>query len=293
MKPFAIACTLLLLVLVSCIPDPVPITVPQAEARLVVASQMLPGNFVLVNVSRSFGALEYDPDQTDTLGDDLLARILVDSARVVLAWPGGTDTLLPLGAGSYLSLGHQVQGNQTYELHVFDSLTGQEVRAATVVLPQVPLGELSYRFEYVRSNILDTFFTDTLLHLDVQFEDPAGANYYMLNAYRFSLPDSNSLSRIFTGGSGIPTTIISDQILGGPRYRDTLTYNQFRPGDTLAVALSNIDRGYYEYLATRERSGTSLFAILLREPVNFPSNVVGGYGYFTLQLPSLNLILLE
>ncbi|MDX2286572.1 MAG: DUF4249 domain-containing protein [Bacteroidia bacterium] len=280
------------LALHACIPDPVAIEIPQAEPKLVVASQMLPGNFLLVNVSRSFGALEYAQDQSDTLSDDLLERILADSARVVLSWPGGRDTLLGVGAGTYIGSAELIP-DETYTLEVFDSLSGASVSAIASVLPPVALDSVRWRYNIRETAFGDTTFRDTLIDLIIEFTDPAGPHAYMLNAYRVRVPDSNALTNLFNTGTGIPTIALNDRLFTSPVYRDTITYDAFRPGDTLAVALSSISQTYYDFLTARQRSGTSIFALLLREPISFPSNIQGGYGFFNLHLPSLRLLITE
>jgi hypothetical protein len=58
------------------------------------------------------------------------------------------------------------------------------------------------------------------------------------------------------------------------------------------VALSNIPKGYYEYLAAYKRSG-NLLSQLTGEPVNLPTNVQGGYGYFALTKPSIKTVILQ
>jgi hypothetical protein len=283
----------LALALHACIPDPVEIEIPQAEPKLVVASQMLPGNFLLVNVSRSFGALEYSQDQSDTLSDDLLERILADSARVVLSWPGGRDTLLGVGAGTYIG-GSELIPDETYTLEVFDSLSGASVSAIASVLPPVALDSVRWRYNIQEIAFGDsTFRRDTLIDLIIQFTDPAGPHAYMLNAYRVRIPDSTALTNLFNTGSGIPTIALNDRLFSSPVYRDTITYAEFEPGDTLAVALSSISQTYYDFLTARQRSGTSIFALLLREPISFPTNIQGGYGFFNLHLPSIRLLITE
>ncbi|MDX1908070.1 MAG: DUF4249 domain-containing protein [Bacteroidia bacterium] len=276
----------------SCVPEPVLIEIPQAESRLVVASQLLPGNFLLVNVSRSIGALEYSQQQTDTLSDDILSRLLLDSALVVLTWPGGSDTLIELGAGTWISLATQLEVGVTYDLTVVDSLTGQTVRASASPLPIVPWDSVAYRYVYDTIQFGGSFSVDTSVALHIQFTDPAADNYYLINNYRVRIPDSSALGQV-VGTDNQQVTFLSDQLFKSPVYRDTLIYPGFGPGDTLAVTLSNISQLYYDFLTVRQRSGTNILSILLKEPVSYPSNVEGGYGIFALQLPDVRVLILR
>ena len=56
--------------------------------------------------------------------------------------------------------------------------------------------------------------------------------------------------------------------------------------DSLMILLSNISEGYYSFLMSRERSGNFL-AEATNEPINYPSNVENGLGYFNTHYPSL------
>lgn len=290
---------LLAFIVASCIPDPVEIDIPQPDPKLVVASQMLFDQGVLVQVSRSFGALEFSEEESDTLSNDLLDRLLADSARVVMSHAGEQDTLFNLSSGLYLGLGVDLVEGESYVLSVFDSATAEMVTAETVVLPQVFWGDVSYSFEQDSFTLSDTTFLDTALELDISFEDLPGVNYYMVNLYRISQPDSQGQGADLSGlfalndqGDG-NTYPLSDQLYSSQTIRDTLRNSNFRPGDTLSLTLSHISPQYYQYLTTRERSSGSLFANLLGEPVNFPTNVEGGYGIFNLHLTSVQTIVLN
>ncbi len=283
---------LLLLLFSACIPGPVEIEVAQAEPELVVASQMLVDGFLLVQVSRSFGALEYSESAGDSLSDDFLEQILADSALVTLGYRDETDTLLGIGQGFYLSLGTPFEEGEIYSLNVYDYATGLRVFAQSEVLPQANWYEIGVELVPETVSLFDTLLTDTTLRLYAAFADQPGESYYMLNTYRFS-SDGRQTNLLFQSESSSRTAIYADQLYPGEIIRDTLSFSGFYPGDTVAFALSHISKGYYEYLSTRQRSGTSLFANLLQEPVNFPSNVQGGYGYFNLHLPRVEVRILE
>lgn len=278
-----------------CIPDPVDIEIPQAESKLVVASQMLLDRFLLVQVSRSFGALEFSQTAGDTLSDDLLSRLLVDSGRVVLISQGQSDTLLSLGNGLYLSLETQLIPGERYQLSVFDSLSGMQVFAESEVLPVAPIGSVGYEWR-VTPLPFDSTFRDSSLAVFLEFDDLPGESYYMVNLYRLAQADSQGVANIFgnlLGSQAQNTYSLTDRLYPDAAIRDTLINRNFSKGDTIAVALSHISPRYFQYLTTRERSGNSIFVTLLGEPVSYPSNVDGGYGMFNLHLPSIRLLILE
>jgi hypothetical protein len=53
------------------------------------------------------------------------------------------------------------------------------------------------------------------------------------------------------------------------------------------VTLSNVSKGYFDYLSARQRGGSG-FAGALGEPITYPSNIVNGYGYFSSHYPSIS-----
>ncbi|MCI4669853.1 MAG: DUF4249 domain-containing protein [Bacteroidia bacterium] len=278
----------------ACIPDPVEIEIPQAETRLVLASQLLFNQGVLVQVSKSFNALTETPTNGDTVEQDFLDLLLVDSARVVLEGPNIQDTLLNLEQGFYLNLGTELLENEIYRLSVFDSATGLSVFAQTEVLERAEFNSVAYRFREQSIDFQDTVFKDTSFDLFISFDDLEGDNYYMLNLYRISQDGSpQPAENLFTLNQGQPTFTFTDALLSGETFFDTLSYSGIGFGDTVGVALSHISKEYYEFLNARQRSGSSIFAALLGEPVNYPSNVEGGYGFFNLYFPSTEVIVAE
>ncbi|RMG28629.1 MAG: DUF4249 family protein [Bacteroidetes bacterium] len=287
------ACLLLAVMQQGCVPEPVEIDIEQAEPRLVVASQMLFQEGVLVHVSKSFGALDFSQEAGDSLTDAFLEQVLVPHARVTLTYKDGTDTLLGIGQGFYLSLSTPMYPHEPYLLEVYDSVSGQQVMARTEVLPPTRWAELDYAFDTTSLQLADTTFRDTLLQLYAAFEDLPGESYYMLNVYRLSGGERQTYD-LLQLQSGSAVHLYADQLYAGAsQIRDTLSYPGFRPGDTVAFAISHISRGYYDFQSARQRSGSSLFVNLLQEPVNYPTNVVGGYGYFNLHGPAIEVKVLE
>jgi hypothetical protein len=66
----------------------------------------------------------------------------------------------------------------------------------------------------------------------------------------------------------------------------------FSEGDTVAVYLSNIREEYYNFIKLRVDNRFS-FVEFLGEPINYPTNVEGGKGFFNLYLPDIRLYRLE
>lgn len=90
---------LVLLLVASCLPDPLEVKgVPTIKPKIVVSTQYIPNEGLVVLLTKSFGALEADDDSDPQA---LLAQIAVADARVVLSNNTQTDTLVNLLNGFY------------------------------------------------------------------------------------------------------------------------------------------------------------------------------------------------
>jgi hypothetical protein len=90
------------------------------------------------------------------------------------------------------------------------------------------------------------------------------------------------------------TRLIDDTEFDGGQYAETFRVfpRDYEPGDTIAVSLSNISQDYYDFMEKRIDNRFS-FIEYLSEPVNYPSNVVGGKGYFNLYVPDIRIFVFE
>ena len=75
-------------------------------------------------------------------------------------------------------------------------------------------------------------------------------------------------------------------------YQNKFFQYDFSPGDTIAVSISNINKDYYDFMQLRLDNRFS-FVEYLSEPINYPSNVKGGKGFFNLYVPDIRLFVLE
>ena len=279
---------LLCLGLNSCIPEPLLIEVAPAESQLVVASQILPGDVMVVFLTRSFSALE---GNDDSLSSDFLDKIIVENADVSISFGGQTELLSPIDdvAGVYLSDSDLDFEDAEIRLDVFDPSTNQRVHATTTVLPQITPDSVAFIEEVVGG--------DTTQSLYYSFTDPTEtSNWYVINgfdpeAFASALED-NPLS--FVGGDNgtFYEELISDQEFTDPIYEQLVELEDVVQSDTIAVLFSNISEGYFRFLDARQRTG-GIIASATSEPINFPSNIVGGLGYFNAQLPSVLIAIKE
>jgi len=263
-----------------CVPEPLDVDgVPVVKPQLVVSTQIIPDQSVVVLVTKTFGALDASDDSDPQA---LLDQIAVDDATVTITGPTGTYTLLSLDNGAYGGLVIPFQAGEQYELKVNSALLG-EVSAVTAVMPQPT-------FESIKAELYYTGFDDTLAQITYAFEDAPGKNWYMLNVQHIERDDL--LDDVLNPNSFMK--LVNDEGFDGQPYGESFRVfpRDFSPGDTIAVSLSNISQDYYDFIQLRLDNRFS-FVEYLGEPVNYPSNVKGGRGFFNLYVPDIRFFILE
>ncbi|MBI3510449.1 MAG: DUF4249 family protein [Bacteroidetes bacterium] len=275
---------LLAFIMGNCRPKPIDIGVAPAPSKLVIASQIIPNSVMVVGLTKSFSALSSGGNQ-DTLQNNFIDSILVSNAIVTVTHPGGTDTLYMLTPGIYASLNILLVDFGTYTIHAKDPSTGEEVTATTELLPKEIFDTI---YPYIGT---DPITADSAPYIHYELTDfPNEQDYYVACYYRKSSDTSMfDLNNYFTQGTNQLSAfdLITDQDFDQD---GKLTRNQQLSGvginDTIACTISHITKGYYEFLTAYKRS-SSLFNQLSGEPINYPSNVEGGYGYFATHFPDV------
>jgi hypothetical protein len=265
--------------LASCLPEPLEVTnIPAIKTEIVVSSQIVPDQSLVVLLTKTIGALDASND-SDT--QELIDQIAVNDALVILTGPTGMDTLLFLGNGLYGGAFIPFQAGEEYTLTVVSELG--EITATTVVKPQV-------LFETVEASLYTNGYGDTLAQVAYTLNDPEVLNWYMLNVQEVERVDAteNLINpRAFT-------KLIDDADFNGGEFTQQFRVfpRDYRPGDTIAVSLSNISKEYYDFMKLRIDNRFS-FVEFLGEPVNYPTNVIGGKGFFNLYIPDVRFFVLE
>ena len=271
--------------IISCLPESLFIEVEPAESQLIVSSVNIDTLGFSVFITRSFSALE---GNEDSLSQDFINKIVVSNAKVTLTI--GTNTMklesLEEVPGIYFIDELPIEDSQLLRLDVFDSTTGHSVYAETQVVPPVSLNTAGFLEE-----ILDD---DTTQCLFFSFKDQVDAdNWYALNVLDINtlIDDANQNLFSLNGGNGgiVYEQLISDKEFKEEIYSDTvkILFNKKAKSDTLIFFFTHITKDYFRFLDVRQRfkgifSGS--------EPVNFPTNVVGGLGYFTINYPRITLV---
>jgi hypothetical protein len=268
----------LLFLMTSCIPDPLPVgKMPTQKPKIVVATQLIADQGLVVFLTRSINALDAGSDSDP---EALLQQITINNAAVTLQHSGIVDTLLNLGSGVYGGLELTFEQGVSYQLHIKTDSLG-EVSATSQVAPQVPINSIDVQ-------LYDTGL-DPMAQVKYSINDPKGKNFYMVNLQKVSATqDIASLlnPRVFTH-------LIDDETFDGEYFEETFIALlwDLAPGDSIAVFMSSVNEDYYKFL--KLRNDRDFFSDFASEPMNYPTNVSGGYGFFNLHVPDVRVFVLD
>jgi hypothetical protein len=264
----------------SCLPEPLDVKgIPVVKPQIVVSTQIIPDQSVVVLLTKTFGALDASNDSDP---EELLKQIAIDDATVTIAGPQGTYELELLENGLYGGTIIPFEVGEAYELTVNSESLG-EASAITTVKPLVS-------FDDIKADLVFNGFDDTLAQITYQLSDPVEQNWYMLNVQQIERDEI--LDDLLNPAAF--TRIMDDQNFNGRVHKETFRVfpRDFIPGDTIAVLISNISKDYYDFIDLRLDNRFS-FVEYLGEPVNYPSNIKGGKGFFNLYIPDVRVFVLE
>lgn len=268
------------LLVAACIPEPLEVEgIPVVKPQIVVNTQIIPDQSLVVLLTKSFGALDASEDSD---AQELLDQIAVEDATVTISNARQTYNLAALGSGVYGGIFIPFSAGEEYTLHVTSETLG-DVSATTTVKPMIS-------FDDIEAELYFDGYDDTLVQVIYTLTDPVDKNWYMLNVQhieRDELIEDALNPRSFM-------RLLDDTEFDGPKYSEAFRAFQrdFSPDDTVAVFLSNISEEYYNFMKLRLDNRFS-FIEYLSEPVNYPSNVVGGKGFFNLYVPDIRTFVLE
>jgi hypothetical protein len=279
LKVILLAATFITLAVIGCIPEPLEVDgIRSIKPEIVVSTQMIPDQSLAVLLTRSFGALDAN-EESDP--ESILASIAINDAIVSIHSANSSDTLLFLGNGLYGGVNIEFEAGKEYTL-IAESTTLGRVTSTTTVRERV-------EFEDVDTDIFVNEFSDTTVHLSYKFTDPAGPNSYVINIVEI---DREDLIEDFLAPREY-TKLIKDENDDETEYGDLIRLStRYDPGDTVAVYLSNVNDDYYDFIELHHDSRFSLTEYL-SEPLNYPTNVEGGRGFFNLYLPDIEILIIE
>lgn len=265
--------SILILLLISCQPKPIDIEVTPAEPKLVAFTHVIPNNIMLVALSKSFSVLEGNAEENYT-------NLLISGATVQITFDNKVFSFYELAPGIYASYSEAYQVDQDYNFIAYIGL--DTIRSTTKMLPKI-------NFTSVLPQV-EKSATDTNVYIDLSFTDiPNTSNWYLINVYKKQTQtDSADAVNYFNTGSNVlaRSILISDKEFNGIYHKKT-HFPELNYQDSIVVTLSNINESYYKYLNFKVGGG-NVFNQLNIEPVNYPTNIINGYGFFNTHFPDIH-----
>ncbi|WP_276131951.1 DUF4249 family protein [Polluticoccus soli] len=262
---------LLFAALTSCRPKPLDIEVPQQESKLVISASCINESTVLVAAAYSVTSLR---NLEDTSQDVVPQDMLADSAVVTIAAAGQIpDTLERVGKGIYGSRTLQLQPGVRYTLTVIDKKKNAAATATTTYMPKPEIEEVTP--DVIRHE------QDTVVKIHVKIRNVQPGDHYFMSYNTLDQARALVLEPVSSLQSFSPKRIeLFDDGAHDGVITKTITLNA-SPSDTLVVHIGRVDEHYYKYLDAYKRTGY-LINQVTGEPINLPTNISKGFGYFAL-----------
>lgn len=258
--------------LVSCRPKPIDIDVNSEEEKLVIFSEAIPDHSIFISVTKTFSPLKVDP--VANVND-----ILIKDAKITLTSNSGNYTFVPVKPGLYASYNtFPFKTGQIFNLTV--EAEGKIIHSTSTMLQGVKFNTIE--------PIVEKLAKDTNIYVNFSFSDiPNEDNWYLLNFYK-KQPIDSDYSNYFNNGSNTncKTIILSDKEFNN-LYSKKIELENVTKKDSIAVTLSNISENYFNYLNFRISNGNVLNQLNM-EPINYPTNIINGYGFFNTHNPDIH-----
>lgn len=274
----------------SCTPEPIDIEVPQAPVKPVLASQfyydsITEQNAIVFTLSKSMSALDGRRPTIDSNGFIIDYDLLIGGAQITVTL-GNDEYICQEGEkGMYYAFNVVLNNYSTCKVDVKDAAGNSILNATSIAMPEISFSSVGLITEQQNKYVTYT----------IQ-DNPSEQNWYLVNYFTKQKQDSGSYSD--------PKYIakrLTEQKLDFDLYTDT----DFKNGalqvkrylgqsgfDTIAVAVSSITNGYYNFLSAQKKYGL-LVNQIKGEVINFPTNINNGLGYFTVHQPKLTILVDE
>jgi hypothetical protein len=269
----------------SCTPEPIYIKVAQEPAKLAISSSVLDGNLILISATYSISSLEQldGQESTTNIGNNT-SNLMIENGLAVISYNGNKDTLRQIAPSIFAWNAPSLVENKIYELYIKDIKNNREALSSSHFTRKIAVRNLQPEIKKTA--------TDTFLNVSCDFEyEVSTPSYYLLCYQEFadSSGTSTALPSVFGLSESRKMILFTSRNLaqqnGIPRFELEIKSDK----SYVLVHLAKIDKGYFDYLSAYEKSG-NILSQLTSEPISLPTNIVNGYGYFTLYQPYRALI---
>ncbi len=256
-------------------PAPLDIAVPQAGKTIVVSSASSNSRTLVVAAGYTFHSM-LDADSITDNNDALIREYMIDSGSATLSYDGNAE--LPLHhvtKGVFARNDLQLQAGKSYTLTVVDNKNNIITKGSAIYMSP-PVVNYVTPVKTVNS-------TDTVVQLRFELDNiQPGEHYYI--SYKTSSTVKKALGsskkEILLNFEPKKVLLYSSKDAVDNKLSKTITLS-VKATDTVDVEIAKIDGGYRKYLDAYIKTGY-LVNQLTGEPVNLPSNMSNGHGYFTM-----------
>lgn len=266
---------------IACRPKPIEIEVPQAPPAITISSIAFDEHTVFVSAGYSINSCAGINDTTASdskTKSGIPKEMLIDKGVVTITEDGGLpDTLSQVSTGLYASRKLKLKKGVRYTLMVKDMTKNVAATASTVFFDQPSVETVERKLEING--------TDSITRLHLQINNVArNDNFFVTYSTTSQMQNSattaiDKLPTIYNFSPKTLELLTGEEAVNGDLDK-TISIN-VNPGDTLVVQVAHIDNAYYQYLSAYKRSGF-LINQLTGEPINLPTNIVTGFGFFSL-----------
>jgi hypothetical protein len=287
MKNIFFLAGVVLIISQSCV-KPIPVEIAQMEPRLAVNSQIIPNELIVVSVTRTFTSLYKQSESDSNATNPLAFDILVPHALVTITNNNTIDTLQQIADGIYASTNINLVNNGTYQLNVYDSSSKQQVSANTKMMKPAVVESIT--------PVKVIAEKDTSIEITFEIADDATEkNYYFVSVLKTNKTSGNlglppAIQNIFNKSSYI-YLYTDEKAKNGKITEKFSTTNAvgIKKSDTVLIMVANIEEKYYQYLTAFNKSN-NILSQFTGEPINLPTNIVNGFGYFSAHFPYIDYI---
>jgi hypothetical protein len=256
-------------------PAPLDIAVPQTGKTIVVSSVSPNSRTLVIAAGYTFHSMLNADSITDN-NDALIREYMIDSGSATLSYDENAE--LPLHhvtRGVFARNDLQLQPGKSYTLTVVDN-KNNIITSGSAIYMSPPVLNYVIPVKAVNGN-------DTMIQLRFELDNvQPGEHYYI--SYRKSSAMAkaagSSKKEMILNFEPKKVLLYTGKDAVNNKLSKTITLS-VKATDTVDVEIAKIDDGYYKYLDAYIKTGY-LVNQLTGEPVNLPSNMSNGYGYFTM-----------
>ncbi|MFA6260518.1 MAG: DUF4249 family protein [Bacteroidia bacterium] len=274
----------------SCTPDPISVEIPVAPVLPTVAAQfyydtITEQSALLIVLSKSFAPHLKRTVGVDSNGLAMDTGLLIGNAKVKVNIAGVTYLCEEAEKGFYYLWNISLSDFQSCILDVKDQWGNTLITAQTLAMPSIRFSSL-----YLSYHLGNRYLHYTIKGIP-------GKNWYLVNY----LTQQKADTAVNYQDPAYIARQLTEQKLSFDLYTDAdftqgqLTVKKYLGNagfDTVAVAVSRITETYFQFLKAQKNYGKFINQVK-GEVVYFPSNIQGGYGFFSMHQPKVEVLVAD